>query len=313
MVSLFSLPFDFTLTFHRDEQSSPRDSSHPGHGRRWSRSNPNPNPNQQPSISHGRSSSINNQRVPSSSSVFDAGSSDSDGNEVLPMSRNLPPHYNHQYQASRDMDGSGPGGVSGSHGPQGSLTLLPGASTTSLRQAGEAWFHAVDERYLLPLFSNAVASRTFHARRARANRATRRAVVPEGAVLNGLSPSHQQQFQHNIDEEEYGSWPGSPAGSGTASPVPGEGSDGVGATVRGAVKRKNQEVLRSIGSFWRGTPVRGHAALPQDEGARANMGSGTGTSSPVVVERVLEAGGVGASALGQSTVARPPIVPGGPL
>ncbi|KAF7307852.1 Sodium/hydrogen exchanger [Mycena kentingensis (nom. inval.)] len=31
------------------------------------------------------------------------------------------------------------------------------------------WFQALDERYLLPLFSNATASRTFHARRARRN------------------------------------------------------------------------------------------------------------------------------------------------
>ena len=29
------------------------------------------------------------------------------------------------------------------------------------------WFQALDERYLLPLFSNATASRTFHARKAR--------------------------------------------------------------------------------------------------------------------------------------------------
>jgi len=31
------------------------------------------------------------------------------------------------------------------------------------------WFQTLDERYLLPLFSNATASRTFHARRARRN------------------------------------------------------------------------------------------------------------------------------------------------
>lgn len=37
-------------------------------------------------------------------------------------------------------------------------------------QVGEGkWFQAIDERYLLPLFSNATASRTFHARRARRN------------------------------------------------------------------------------------------------------------------------------------------------
>jgi len=29
------------------------------------------------------------------------------------------------------------------------------------------WFQTLDERYLLPIFSNATASRTFHARRAR--------------------------------------------------------------------------------------------------------------------------------------------------
>ena len=29
------------------------------------------------------------------------------------------------------------------------------------------WFQALDERYLLPIFSNATASRTFHARRQR--------------------------------------------------------------------------------------------------------------------------------------------------
>ena len=35
-----------------------------------------------------------------------------------------------------------------------------------LRHKSGAWFHAIDERYLMALFSNAVASRTFHARRA---------------------------------------------------------------------------------------------------------------------------------------------------
>lgn len=243
--------------------------------------------------------------------MFDAGSSDSDGNEVLPMSRN-PPQYNHHYQASRDLDNIHSNSVGtngpGTTGPMGALTLMPSASTTSLRQAGEAWFHAIDERYLLPLFSNAVASRTFHARRARANRATRRAVVPEGTVLDGLSPRHQQQFQHHTEEDEYESWPGTPE-SGAASPVPGEGADGVGAAVRGAVNRKNQEVFRSIGSFWRGTSARQHT-MQQEEASR-NVGStGTGTSSPVVVERVLEAGGLPG---GQTGAGRPPLAPGGPL
>ncbi|KAF7298765.1 Sodium/hydrogen exchanger [Mycena indigotica] len=43
------------------------------------------------------------------------------------------------------------------------------AQTPRAPVAGEdgKWFQALDERYLLPLFSNATASRTFHARRAR--------------------------------------------------------------------------------------------------------------------------------------------------
>ncbi|KAJ6578814.1 sodium/hydrogen exchanger, partial [Mycena vulgaris] len=42
----------------------------------------------------------------------------------------------------------------------------PAAAVASVGEDGK-WFQALDERYLLPLFSNATASRTFHARRAR--------------------------------------------------------------------------------------------------------------------------------------------------
>ena len=63
--------------------------------------------------------------------VWSADEYDSDGGDVLPMSRgDRPP-------------------VAG-----------------GLRHKSEASFHAIYERYLMPLFSNAVASRTFHARRA---------------------------------------------------------------------------------------------------------------------------------------------------
>ncbi|KAJ7452071.1 sodium/hydrogen exchanger [Mycena galericulata] len=45
----------------------------------------------------------------------------------------------------------------------------PRAAAGAVASVGEdgKWFQALDERYLLPLFSNATASRTFHARRAR--------------------------------------------------------------------------------------------------------------------------------------------------
>ncbi|KAI0027751.1 Sodium/hydrogen exchanger family-domain-containing protein [Vararia minispora EC-137] len=73
-------------------------------------------------------------------SVFSAASSDeydSDGGEVLPLAA---------------TSGGGRGGRGDQSAP---------------RVDDSKWFQEIDERYLLPLFSNATASRTFHARRAR--------------------------------------------------------------------------------------------------------------------------------------------------
>ena len=81
----------------------------------------------------------NNSPLSPTGAIFSTASSesyDSDG-EVLP----LVPHDNNTH-ASR-------GNVSSMVGEDGK------------------WFQALDERYLLPIFSNATASRTFHARRAR--------------------------------------------------------------------------------------------------------------------------------------------------
>lgn len=68
---------------------------------------------------------------------------DSDLGEVLPLA-----------PASQDVGG-------GSQRPD--LRRNPNAGEDG------KWFQTLDERYLLPLFSNATASRTFHARRARRN------------------------------------------------------------------------------------------------------------------------------------------------
>ncbi|KAJ7042929.1 sodium/hydrogen exchanger [Mycena alexandri] len=53
--------------------------------------------------------------------------------------------------------------------PDGSHPPRANAASPGVAGVGEdgKWFQALDERYLLPLFSNATASRTFHARRAR--------------------------------------------------------------------------------------------------------------------------------------------------
>jgi len=81
--------------------------------------------------------------------IFSAASSesfDSDNGEVLPMANT-----------------SGTGGVNAT---QGRVDL---STTGAAPVAGDdgKWFQTLDQRYLLPLFSNATASRTFHARRAR--------------------------------------------------------------------------------------------------------------------------------------------------
>ena len=84
--------------------------------------------------------------------VFSAASSDSydsDVGEVLPLA-----------PTSLDASGNNAATSNPTHPPrQNSLGMTIG-------EDGK-WFQTLDERYLLPIFSNATASRTFHARRAR--------------------------------------------------------------------------------------------------------------------------------------------------
>lgn len=82
----------------------------------------------------------NDQRFSESSESLD-----SDIGEVLPMVPPLPPQ-------------------------QATGTPRRGDPRRSMSTGEDGkWFQTLDERYLLPLFSNATASRTFHARRARRN------------------------------------------------------------------------------------------------------------------------------------------------
>lgn len=87
--------------------------------------------------------------------------------------------YNHQAQAP-PLNGNGAvfSTASSESLESDGGEVLPMATTSQQQQAAAAaaspqqgedgkWFQALDERYLLPLFSNATASRTFHARRAR--------------------------------------------------------------------------------------------------------------------------------------------------
>jgi len=95
-----------------------------------------------------------NQNVPKP--PFSAASSDSydsDVGEVLPLA---PTAFNNNNNNSHPP-------------PQAGASNAQNPSSVSQTQLGEdgKWFQTIDERYLLPIFSNATASRTFHARRAR--------------------------------------------------------------------------------------------------------------------------------------------------
>lgn len=79
----------------------------------------------------------------------------------------------------------------------------PSADRQDSRQTGEdgKWFQELDERYLLPLFSNATASRTFHARRARRNASTS---GPAGANVSAMDTPHESEDEGGSPEVELG-------------------------------------------------------------------------------------------------------------
>ena len=143
--------------------------------------------------------------------VWSADEYDSDGGDVLPMSR-------------------------------GERPLASGG----LRNKSEAWFQAIDERYLMPLFSNAVASRTFHARRA--NRRAGLARERDGAGVGaGAGAVHGENL---LGAEGGGAGYASESESGNVSPVEGPREGGGGML-------RSQEFVKSIGKFWAGPSGEG--------------------------------------------------------
>ena len=101
----------------------------------------------QPQSYNHHATAVPNGPTPSNN-IFSASSSDaydSDG-EVLPLAST----------AERDR-----------LPPSASAPASPGGATSRRGSEDSKWFQALDERYLLPIFSNATASRTFHARRQR--------------------------------------------------------------------------------------------------------------------------------------------------
>ncbi|KAF8498094.1 sodium/hydrogen exchanger [Russula emetica] len=118
---------------------------------------------------------------------------DSDGGEVLPLAST---------SSGAHRRGASAGGSGGAEpGPDGSSPSTVGAAGE--RSEDGKWFQAIDERYLLPLFSNATASRTFYAKRMR--RAPGTEVEPgeeeeEEGPESASSSSHIQGLVMGVDE-----------------------------------------------------------------------------------------------------------------
>lgn len=92
-----------------------------------------------------------------SNQIFSAASSDYDSDvEVLPLATT----------ATTDLPAPGAKRAAATSSRVASGSSTPTAANVVAGEDGK-WFQALDERYLLPLFSNATASRTFHARKAR--------------------------------------------------------------------------------------------------------------------------------------------------
>lgn len=135
------------------------------------------------------------------SNIFSASSSDSydsDSGEVLPLA--TPTTHTPAVHAEAR--------ASGTSTPNG------GSRTPQIGEEGK-WFQALDERYFLPLFSNATASRSFHARRAR-----RTSGVPAGSAEGSISATPAESEDEGGQELDLRNTSARSRGGGIASPAP---------------------------------------------------------------------------------------------
>jgi solute carrier family 9 (sodium/hydrogen exchanger), member 6/7 len=146
--------------------------------------------------------------------IFSAASSDSYDSdvEVLPLA-----------PTARDPDSARAkgGSRSGSRTPGGGSSANAATASASLLPEDGKWFQALDERYLLPLFSNATASRTSHARRAR------RASGPGAGGSRLATPGESDEEGEGGTELDLTAGVGGRAadGEGAARAIPRAGAD----------------------------------------------------------------------------------------
>ena len=140
--------------------------------------------------------------------IFSAASSDSydsDGGEVLPL-------------ASTASMGDGSGAHARRKSRDGAAAV---GATVPPSDADGKWFQTLDERYLLPLFSNATASRSFHARKARRSAAVSPAGGGSGSGSRFGTPAETDDEADDRPEFDLTVFAGQSAH--------GQGSSGAGA------------------------------------------------------------------------------------
>lgn len=86
---------------------------------------------------------------------------------LSPTGANFSSASSESYDSDGDMLPLAPAPPGNNNNSSSSSTHPLRANISSMVSEDGKWFQALDERYLLPIFSNATASRTFHARRAR--------------------------------------------------------------------------------------------------------------------------------------------------
>jgi sodium/hydrogen exchanger-like protein 6/7 len=134
---------------------------------------------------------VRNQNVPHA--LFSASSSDSydsDVADVLPL-------------APTSLEANNPS----SHEPHPNTQIPANPSLSRMGEDGK-WFQTIDERYLLPIFSNATASRTFHARRAR------RSAGPSSITGSAMNTPVDSEDEIDISGQDVESGSPTPGGAG---------------------------------------------------------------------------------------------------
>ena len=145
---------------------------------------------------------LHNQNVPNP--LFSAASSDSydsDVVDVLPLAPTSLENNNTSSSSHANNQGN----------PNTQNPAIPASGPLARLGDDGKWFQTIDERYLLPIFSNATASRTFHARRAR------RSAGPSSSAGSAVHTPADSEDEMDLSGQDVDL--GSPPGGGSHRPT----------------------------------------------------------------------------------------------